>query len=347
MATIRTTENGFKLIDWTDEIVNIGNTAGLITGMNLFRTQGITQTAIVFDKSYSDTTLLPQVSRRSRHATKGNDSKVETFSLPLAYFKHVDYIAPEDIQGWRRPGTPDQATAFAEVRLQKLEDMRRTVDQTMEYMRLQAVKGVTVDPEGNVLADMFSEFGLTQQVFDFELNDPATDVNKKISELKRYLASSLKTGASIQGKPMIIVGTEFFDMLTNHPQVRQAYLYYQAQFNINRDVTNQMMSWGSVDQFEYKGVIFMTYDHVFNLPNGTTEKAVEDLEGHVVPVVNDLFRGYYGPSNKLSGANNVGREMFAYEFADPKDEFYEMQVETAPLFFATQPQVLPKLIAHA
>lgn len=346
MAITRSLDNGFKLVDWTDEINNIDNTAGLISGMNLFRTQGISQTAVVFDKSMNDTTLLPQVSRRGRESTKGIDRKVETFSLPLAYFKHSDYISPEDIQGWRLPGTPDSAEVMANVRVQKLGDMRTQVDQTLEYMKLNAVKGITTTPDGVVLADMFDEFEIVQKEINFALGTSTTNIGNKISELKRYLQTNLRTGAVMGGKPVVIVGTEFFDKLVSHPELKQAYLYYAANVNINRDSTNTFMSWGSVDQFEYKGVIFMTYDHVFKLPNGVAEKAVEDNVGHVIPVVNDLFRGYFGPSNKLSGANVVGREMFAYEFTDPKDEFHEMQVETSPLFFVTQPQVLVKLTTN-
>lgn len=346
MAITRSLDNGFKLVDWTDEINNIDNTAGLISGMNLFRTQGISQTAVVFDKSMNETTLLPQVSRRGRESTKGIDRKVETFSLPLAYFKHSDYISPEDIQGWRQPGTPDSAQAMAAVRVQKLGDMRTQVDQSLEYMKLQAIKGVTATPDGVVLADMFEEFNIAQHTIDFALGTSTTNIGNKISELKRYLQTNLKTGAVMGGKPVVIVGTEFFDKLVSHPELKQAYLYYAANLNVNRDATNSFMAWGSVDQFEFKGVIFMTYDHAFKLPDGTVQKAVEETEGHVIPVVNDLFRGYFGPSNKLSGANTVGREMFAYEFTDPKDEFHEMQVETSPLFFVTQPQVLVKLTTN-
>lgn len=342
MATTRSLSNGFQLVDWTDEILNVDNQAGLIGGMNLFRTQGISQTAVVFDKSMNDTTLLPQVSRRGRETTKGSDRKVETFSLPLAYFKDSDYITPEDIQGWRMPGTPGAEETLANVRVQKLEDMRAKVEQSLEYMKLQAVKGIMKTPDGVVIADMFTEFGITQEVIDFDLGTATTDVNAKISQLKRYLQTNLKSGSVIGGIRVVVDGS-FFDKLVNHNQIRQAYLYYASQRDINRESTNQFMAWGSVDQFEYKGITFVTYDHVFKLPDDTTEAAVATDTGHVIPVVRDLFRGYYGPSNKLSGANSVGREMFAYEFTDPKDEFHEMQVETSPLFFGTQPQVLVKL----
>lgn len=342
MAITRSLSNGFKLTEWTDEILCLDNEAGLITNMGLFRDQGTSQTSVVFDKSYNDITLLPQVSRRQRETVKGSDRKVETFALPLAQFDHSDYITPEDVQGWRMPGTPDSAESLANVRLQKLTDLRARMDQTLEYMRLSAIKGITKSPDGTTVANMFTEFNVVQPTIDFALGTASTDVNAKISELKRTVQSNLKTGGVVQGLT-VVVDASFFDKLVSHNQLRQAYLYYASQNDVNREATNRFMSWGSVDQFTYKGVTFVTYDHSFKLPGGTTEAAVATDEGHVIPMVRDLFRGYYGPANKLDYVNTVGREMFAFEYTDPRGEFHEMQVQSAPLFICTNPSVLVKV----
>lgn len=344
MAITRSLTNGNVLVDWTDEINNVGHQYGLFNGMGLYRTQGVSQTAIVFDKSYHDTTLLPQVSRRGRESTKGIDRGVETFSLPLAYFKHSDYITPEDIQAWRMPGTTDAAETLAHVRLQKLEDMRAQVDQTLEYMKIQAAKGVCKTPDGATVADMFTEFNIVRPAVDFVLGTSTTDIDKKIAELKRGVQTNLKTGGVISGID-VIVDADFFDKLISHPNIREAYLHYQnSGAQRLRDDLSTYMSWGVMDMFEHRGVRFMTYDATFKLPNGSTESAVENGEGFIiVRGPRDLYRGYFGPSNKLSGVNSVGRELFAYEYTDSKDEFHEMQVETSPLFFMTQPQVAYKV----
>lgn len=346
MAVVRALANGFELVDWTEEVNNVPHQYGLFNGMGLFNMRGTSQTAIIFDKSYHDTTLIPEVSRRSRETTKGNDRVVETFSLPLAYFKHSDYIAPEDIQSFRAPGTADGLETLARLRVQKLSDMRFAVEQTLEWMQLQAAQGITITPNGRVLADMFTEFGVTRPTLDFELGNPETNVDAKIAELKRGVQSGLKTGGAITGID-VIVGNDFFDALVNHPQVRQAYQFYlNSGVQRLRDDLSQYMAWGVVDVFEHRGVRFMTYNASFNLPDGSKSQAVADDEGFIlVRGPRDLYRGFFGPSNKLSGANKVGQPMFAYEFTDPRDEFHEMQIETAPLFFATQPQVLYKLEA--
>jgi hypothetical protein len=344
MAITRSLANGFQLTDWTDEINNVDNQFGLISSMNLFATQGTSQDSIIFDKSITENTLLPAVDRRSGATTKAAQGKSSIFSLPLAYFKASDYITAADMQGIRDASTPEGAVQFAKLRVKKLESLRLQVDQSNEYMKLQAAKGIMKTPDGDVIANMFTEFGVTQTSIDFLLGTPGTDIDKKISELKRTLQTNLKTGAAVQGKPTLIVDGLFFDKLISHPNMRSAYLSYQnSGAQRMRDSTNTFMSWGSVDQFEHRGVVFMTYDATFRLPNGTTEAAVAANTGHLLPGVQGLFRGYFGPSNKLSQANVVGRELFAWEYTDPRDEQHEMQVETAPLFFCTQPQALIKV----
>jgi len=64
----------------------------------------------VFDKNTYNITLLPQVNRGSHSQTTGKERKSETFSLPLAYFKHLDTLTAEDILGWRAPGRTDKET---------------------------------------------------------------------------------------------------------------------------------------------------------------------------------------------------------------------------------------------
>lgn len=342
MATVRDLKNPNQMIDWTDEINEIENQYGFIKSQGYFSSRGVAQTAVVFDKNSHDITLLPQVNRAGRESTYGKDRKVETFSLPLAYFKHSDRITPEDIQGWRAPGESDMAETLARVRLEKLTDMRLAADQTDEYMQLQALKGKMKTPDGVVVADMYSLFGITQKEVDFDLGTAGVDLDSKFSEVKRHIAANVKTGGAIGGVDFF-VSPEFFDKLINHPKFREVWNQYQnSGVQRLRDDLASYMTWGISDVVEHRGIRIMSYDATFNLPDGTTEKAFDSntsVEGGVAVArgVRDLFRGYYGPSNKLSGANRVGQPMFAYEYPDGRDEFHELQLEMAPLYFCTKP----------
>lgn len=341
MPITRDLKNVNQVTDWTDEINEIENQYGFIKSQNYFNVKGTSQTAIVFDKNSHDITLLPQVSRASRDKTYGKDRKVETFSLPLAYFKHGDQITPEDVQGWRQAGEADAEETLANVRVEKLTDMRLAADQTDEYMQLQAMKGIFKTPDGTVVADMFSQFGVTQKSVDFELGTATTDIDAKIREVKAHIAKNVKTGGAISGVDFF-VSSDFFEALIAHPKFREVYNQYQnSGAQRLRDDLSNYMTWGISDVVEHRGVRFISYDAEFNLPDGTTESAFASGKGTAVARgVRDLFRGYSGPSNKLSGANQVGRPMYVYEYTDNKDEFIDLELEMSPLYFCTKPNSL-------
>ncbi len=344
MATTRDLTNVNQLIDWTDEINELDNQYGFIKSQGYFDSRGVSQTAIVFDKNTTTNTLLPQVSRSNREATYGKDRTVETFSLAIPYFKHRDYITPEDVQSWRQAGTADAEETLANVRAEKLTDLRLAADQTDEYMQLQAMKGVTKSPDGATIADMYSEFGISQTDKDFVLGTASTDLDTIFSQIKREMAKNIKSAGTMSGVDMYVSPT-FFDKLISHPKFREVWQYYQNSGNQRlRDELAGYMNYGVVDFVEHRGVRIMSYDATFTLPDGSTEEAFTADEGIAIPRgVRGMFRGYYGPSNKLSGANSVGRPMFATEYTDPKDEFHEMEVEFASLYFATKPQAIIKV----
>lgn len=352
MAVTRKLSNGSLMTEWTDEINEIENQYGLINGSGLFNGKGISQDSIVFDKTEHEITLLSQSSRRGDAPTYGKDRSLETFSLALPYFNHKDYVTAQDVQGWRMPGTADMEEALGRVIAEKLEDLRLAADQTREYMKIQAIKGITVDPDGNTLANMFTEFGLTRTDYqvDFDLGTADTEVDLKIATLKRGIAKNAKAGGAI-GRIECMVSPEFFDALITHPKMREAYLYYQnSGKQLLRDDLARYESWGIVDMFEHKGILFYSYDAEFNMPDGGTERAISATVGteggySIVRGMRNLYRGYFGPANTLSGANMAGMEIFAYEYRDPKDKYHELEVEMAPLYIISKPKVSWKLIS--
>jgi len=346
MSLIRSYLDAFKTSDFTDAINSVENQYGYINSQNYFNTRSTGQTAILFDVNKHDITLLPQVNRGDKSATQGKEREVDTFALQLAYFKHADRLTAEDIQDWRQPGSEEQET-IARATAEKLQDMRMVVDQTREYLKLQAFKGVFKTPDGKVVADMYDKFGVTQKEIAFALGTNTTNVTNKIQELKRYIGKNVKTGGAISGVE-VLVDPEFFDKLVSHPDIKEAYKYYtNSGSQALRDDMSRYMQWGVMDTFEHRGVRFVSYDATFNLPNGTSEVAVAASSGHAYALgVRDLFRGYAGPSVKMSEANQPGREIFLRTYMDPKDEYVEFEAELSPLYFCTKPASLVKLTTN-
>lgn len=342
---IRDYFDSFQTSEMVEGITEMPTQYGYINSRNYFNMKSTSEKAIIFDKDYSNITLLPQVNRGAKAATQGKERTANTFALKLAYFKHADRLTGDDIAGHRQVGSEDSET-IARATAEKLGDMRNTLDQTNEYMKLQALKGVFKTPDGVVVADMFDEFGVTQVVHDFDLGDNTTDIDIKIRKLKASMAASVKTGGSISGIE-IMVDSEFFDKLIAHPQIKNAYQFYvNSGAQVLRDDMSQYMKWGILNSFSHRGVTFLTYDAEFNLPDGSTEKAFEASTGLAIPLgVKDMFRGYHGPSAKMSAANQPGQPLYVRTYVDQYDEWVEFEMETAPLFFTTRPLACQKLIS--
>jgi hypothetical protein len=355
MAIVRTLSNGNKLVDWTEEVQEIDNQFGLLNGMNIFKSKGTSQESVIFEKEYKSSTLIPQTSRRGKPHSKGRDRQADVFSLALPYFSTEDDITASDLQGQREIGTEAGAKTLAKAIATKMEDMRVNIDQTKEFMQLEAIKGITVDPEGRIIADMFSEFGLTKSDYevDWQLSETTFDIDDAIRKLKRTLAKNAKQGTGINGFS-VLVSPEFFDKVVSHPRIREAYMQY-AVVGANSDVVRGNLQsyeqWGVVDHFAHQGVNFLSYDAEFNAPDHPDAvdgvvRGIAANEAHTLATgVRDLYRGYYGPANTLSGANAVGQELFMYQWDDPKDKYITMEAEMSPLYVCMKPPMCIKITA--
>ena len=349
MAVTRSLSNGSTVVDWTDEINETPNQYGLFRNLGLFTGKGVGQRTVLFDINSSNNSMIPASNPVAQDGFKGKERDLNTYSLSLPYFKHVDYITPDDVQGWRMAGSPDKAEDLPNVRMEKMEDMKFNADQSIEYMMVNAIKGTTKDPEGNTLAAMNTILGTTQEEVDFALGTSSTNIDSKIAEIKRFVAKNAKTGGAI-GKIEVPCSPEFFDALTQHPNMIAAYNYYQnTGKQLNRDDLSMYEKWGVVDVFEHKGIRFFSYDAVFNQPDGTEVRAfgsssgVSLQEGYtIVRGMRNVYRAFYGPAYSLNDANKPGTEMYLREYRDPKDKFLEMELEMSPLFVLTRPLVSVK-----
>lgn len=340
---ITSSPNDFNHVtEWTDSIIEMENQSSFIKNMGLFDADFTNQEAILFDRLENDVTLIPSTSRRGGAPSYGKDDKVSTYSLPLSYFNHQDSVRKQDIMGKRQAGTADQQESLANAVAGKVRNARNTMDQVHEYMSLQAIKGICKTPDGTVLADMYTEFGVTQKEVDFLLGTDSTDISAKIAEVKDHVVKNLKTGGIITGPLKILVDRSFFDKLKDHPKVSQAYLNASSNERYQADLSTYL-TWGISDTFTFNGVQFLVYGHTFTLPDGTPEVAIEADSGYVVPEVRggSIFKSFYGPSQSLDSEG--GAEMFAYEYRDTRGRSIEMEFETAPLMMCTKPAALVKV----
>lgn len=318
-----------RLIDMTQEINQIDRQYAIFDD-SLFDMRPTTQTAILFDINSTQTTLLPASERGSRGSTYGKDDNVETRALPLGYFKHSDTVTQEDILSVRMPGTADGLTNVDMAVADKLAKMRRQADQTREYMKLKAAaEGKCISPDGVVYADMFTEFGIARSTVALDTAVSTTDLATKLREIKRLVRANLKNGGFMNGIDMYLA-PDLYDAFVSHPSMQDAYKYFSAQTNPMRD--------DITDSFVTNGFRIISLDGSFKLPTGSSEALVTDSTGFIVPRVEGLFRGYYGPSSKLSTTHRpeAVQPVYSWLYDDGRDQAKEMTIEMAPLVFPTE-----------
>ncbi|AZV01486.1 major capsid protein [Shigella phage vB_SflM_004] len=119
---------------------------------------------------------LSYLDRTSRKAETSAPERVRQISFPMMYFKEVESITPDEIQGVRQPGTANELTTEAVVRAKKLMTIRTNSDITREFLFMQALKGKVIDANGVLYADLYKQFDVTKKTIYFDLDNPNSDI---------------------------------------------------------------------------------------------------------------------------------------------------------------------------
>lgn len=348
MAITHDPSNINGIIDWTNEVRVIDNQFGFIRSMGgMFNTQATSQDSIIFDRVKNTINMMSEGSAQSKSHGVGKDREVEQIAMLLKFYKEMDYIDVYDIQSQRMPGSPDMSETLANVRATKLEDLRLAHDQRDEYLRFKAMTGAL--PTGAVAGqtDMYGVYGLNKAAdftVDLDTGNSSVDLDAKIASVKRKIASGIKSGTPVQGIDFFL-DYALFDEIIANPKFREVYNMYQnSGKQLLRDDLSAYYSWGVTDFFEHRGVRFIAYNPTFLEADGSEVTVLGAGKGIAIPRAGrDLLRGYYGPANKLSLANQGGQEMFAFERTSTDDESHTLEIQSKKLYFATKPEAIIQL----
>lgn len=334
--------------DLTSEVLYIPNQWGRINQMGLFENEGVTSTSITFDREDDTLVLLESSNRGTRKGTVGSDGDRKTYAFPISFFEHSDRVTAADVQGRRRTGTADQTDPVAVAVAKKLNKARMQHMITHEFMKMSALKGTVVSPNGTVFADLFTTYGFTQKEIDFTLGTTTTDIDGKIRELVRYVEDNSFSGM-VAGDVKVMVSPEFFDKLVAHPKIREAYLAYrqtsQPDFLVRDNLTGSVNN-ASIREFSHMGVSFEEYRASYNKSNGSSVRLIAAGEGHAFPLAgvgSEMYKNYLAPADHMDFVGTLGEEMYAWSFPDQKGRWLDIDSQSAILPLVRRPQVLVKV----
>lgn len=302
----------------------------------LFTQRSVRTTKIALDIRHGRLVLVANQDRRDPpQEMAGRGSSRSTVILEAAHLPLSDTVLPEDVQDVRGFGT-DEPITVASVINDKLMDMKNSLSMTNEFQRLGAIQGIVYDADGvTVLHDLFDVFGVSQKKLDLVFPSNRTTFNPILSTiLKAKRHAEEKLGGTPATRFEAICGSDFFDMLTSHRLVREAYNLWAA--NLSGFGQDDWRKRG----FTYGGVTWLEASEVV-----AGRKLVADREAHFYPAGLNIFMQYNAPANWTETVNTYGNEFYARMDEKQRGRGYDLEVQANPLTICTYPEALVKITA--
>jgi len=340
--------NAFGVDSLTQVVNDFTPVYTYLNALGLFMGEGVTQRTAVVDFDVTTNQLLPSsvwggpgVANRSGH------SRSRSYSIP--HFPIVDTVLASDLMGRRRPGS-DAMQDAQWVLAKKMLEMRRKLDQTLEWLRLGVLKsGQVKDGYGNLILDIYADFGITQQVTSFALATATSNIMGEIAAVKRNSIIALR--GEICTNFVALCSDTFFDAFVGHPNVKVAFTYYQNNTNQNlatdyssdRNMPDDQGNFNRVAGFVFGNVLWINYTGSVTDSNGAVQPMIDTGSAYLVPFGTSVFRNWFAPADYMETVNTEGLPFYAKQRLMDFDKGIQVECQANPLPICLKPLVIQKL----
>lgn len=313
MALTTSTQNPFLLVDRTEELLLLPKNETLMNDSGIWQDEFLATRTVTFEERKGQLFIVKDQPFNGRPQTVGNQVR-KLHAYGMTHHPFHDALYPQDIQGVSRPGAigVNQFDTKERALMVKLEACRRSYDRTMNFARFRTLAtGDIWAPNGTLQGNFYTDFGLTRQVVDLELDDPTFDVQGALEGVVAGFMVASTEGTGIN-KIIGYASGKAFSKLINHPKVQAAYNLYAAiaPQQISRDRAGGL---AMHRRFVFNNIEFI---EVLGAVDGT------DLvnDGEIVFVANDgegAFRTYYGPANRFGYVNTIAADSYLWTQEKP------------------------------
>lgn len=337
MALTQSTQNAFQLVDRTSEIQLLPQTWTLLGDSGLFQDEFLSTQTVTFEERTGSLSIVKDQIRGSKPQTRsGEVRKLHTYST--THHPIMDSIYPQDVAGVTRPGGNGQeldTTAAALMR--KMELIRKSFDVTREISRFKTLStGQAWAPNGTIVADFYSDFGLTKAEVDFVLGTSTTDVVAKCEEIIAGFQASATEGQVIN-RVIGYASPAFMRKLINNARVQNAYTYYTATEG-QQIQRNRAGGAGLYRRFYYAGIEFIEVSTVLAgealVPAGDCIFVAQDDSGSFVT--------FHSPANRFGYVNTVAADVYMWTFEDPRGTEITIEAEMNVLSVLRKPNFVAR-----
>ena len=318
---------GFSLSELTAAINLIPHLPSQLGDSGLFGYNGVSTLTVQIEREGNTLNLVTTKPRGSAGSPIGRNTRdLRSFVIP--HIPLDDALLADEVQGVRLFGTENQATPFQRKLMDVMSLGKRKLDYTLEYQRVGAMKGIVYDADGTtVLWNLFTEFGVTQNTLDFELDVTTTEIRTKCDQALNLIDDELE-GVAMAGA-IAYCGRTFWQSLISHKAVKETYLN-QAQAAQLRGDTSQSLDFGGITWVKYRGKA-----------NGSDMIGASDA--YIVPQgVPDLLIGRFGPADYIDTVNTIGLPMYAQGIPMRNGKGWDIEMQSNPLHLCTRPRAIIK-----
>lgn len=320
--------DGFSLTEMTAAVNELPHLPTMLGDSGLFEYAGIPTTTIQIEKQGQTLALVSTAARGAPGALIGRNSRnLRPFNL--VHLPLNDAILADEVQNVREFGTGAQLTTLEARRMEVMQLAQRRLDLTLEFHRAGALKGIVYDADGTtVLHDFFTEFGVSQNTLDFELDQSTTDVRLKCDSAVNSIEDEL------QGNPytgmVAYCGRTFWQSLIGHKSVKETYLN-QAQAAQLRGMTTDALDFGGIRWMKYRGAAsggsqFIGANDAYIVPQG----------------VPGLLIGRFGPADYLETVNTIGVPVYMKGVPRANNKAIDIEGQSNPIHVLTRPRAVIK-----
>lgn len=293
----------------TAAINNIPNVYGLLGAMNVSPGRGTPNTSVRVDVQGGVVKVLPAVARGGA-ATLAERVSDQAKLIDIPHFPFLDTITPDDIQNMERVQNGELVGVTVEDELnRRLMETRRPHDQTLEYMRVGALKGLVTDGAGKTLLDLYSAFDLTQKVFDLDLDNASADLVGICSAIYNHVTDNL-LGEQMQAVH-VPCSTDAFNRIVSHPNAEKFWLQQQAATDLANMVRTETGGTRG-RRFSFQNLIFVEYHgKVLKADGVTVESLIESETGYAYPSgMTSGWETWFAPAHDIRESNKIGQHIY-------------------------------------
>lgn len=316
----------FKTVQMTDAFIKAPYKPGLIGKLGLFTSKGIRSTTAVVEYKEGQLALI-QTSERGAPPTQVAKKKSKIVSFVVPHLEKDGTLRADEFQGVRQFGSEDEEKTVENSVRELQSELKSMHEVTLEYHRVNALKGIVKDADGSDLANFFTSFNVAQQTYELDLTSDAHTVRRQCVEVTRLCENEL--GAEPVDGEIALCGDEFFDNLIDAESVRDT-LSNQESKTLREDLRQG---------FKFGGILFINYRGGIG---GTP--FIADDEAYVVPN-SPIFKTYYGPADFMEAVNTIGLPYYSKLLEDPsgRDAFVTVHSQSNPLCLNLRPRAVVKM----